>query len=114
MEDRSHCKCGTNWKLHTVDHNQRSYDEGQAAFAAYISELLSQNKIGHARVPSSRSQRVGIEATSEVLCPDDEEQSGKDKLRKKKDHAKFVGEIPDDGPRVRACLLYTSPSPRDS
>ena len=52
-------------------------------------------------MPNSRSQRVGIEATSEATSQYGRNRESADK-KKKKQHVKFVGEIPDGGPEVVA------------
>ena len=102
LEDRRHCKCDISWEEHISMHNRHQVEHGNATFAAYVGKLLSERYvIGHACVPSSRSQRVGIEATSEVSCQDDRNRELTDKKKKKK-HVKFVGEIPDGGPEVVA------------
>ena len=71
MEDRRQCKCGTSWEEHNSKHNRKQLNHGDATFAAYLGKLLSERFVpGHACVPSYRSQRVGIDATSEVSNQD--------------------------------------------
>ena len=73
MEDRRHCKCDISWEEHVFTHDRHQVEHGNATFAAYVGKLQSERYvILHACVPSSRSQRVGIEATSEVECREDE------------------------------------------
>ena len=69
LEDRRHCNCGTSWNNHTTStHTRQQLEDGDKAFSAYVGKVLSERYFtGHACVPNSRSQRVGIEAASEAL-----------------------------------------------
>ena len=113
LEDRQKCTCG----VQPEDHSKGRPDKeqtlaGDKAFAAYFGKFLAERHlVRHDKPSSPLVAHTG--PTEEALrpveaqCPDGKEQSRKQekqkqRLKKKKDQVKFVGEMPDDGPKISA------------